>query len=136
MTTQNEMKDLSVQEKRELKAEESTRSGLYFEPSVDIYETASSLTLIADVSGIRSENLEVNIRDSVLTLNGHVKELDERWKPIYEEYRIGHYTRQFKLGHQIDQAKITAVIKDGVLTLTLPKAEAAHPRRIQVQTVP
>jgi HSP20 family protein len=133
--TTNEMKDLAVQEKKELKAEEGTHQGVYFEPSVDIYETQKELVLVADIPGATPESLDVNIRDNVLTLTARVGDADARWKPIYQEYRLGHYSRQFRLGHQIDQAKINAKIKDGVLTLTLPKAEAAMPRKITVQTV-
>ncbi len=133
MTTQ-EIKDLQVQEKKELKTEQPTRQGVFFEPSVDIFETQNALTLLADVPGATASDLEVNIRDNVLTLTARTKKPDPRWKPLYEEYRLGDYTRQFRLGQQIDQGKISAKIKDGVLTLHLPKAEAALPRTITVQT--
>jgi HSP20 family protein len=130
----SEMKDLSVQEKKELKQEQGTHQGAYFEPSVDIYETPKELVLVADIPGSTSEQLDVNIRDNVLTLTARVGDIDPRWKPIYQEYRLGHYSRQFRIGQQIDQAKINARIKDGVLTLGLPKAEAAQPRKITIQT--
>jgi HSP20 family molecular chaperone IbpA len=133
MANTNEMKELTVQEKKELKKEAPTREGLFFEPTVDIYETQKELVLLADVPGATAESLEVDIRDSVLTLTARSSSVEGRWRPIYEEYRVGHYTRQFKLGQQIDQAKISAKIKDGVLTLNLPKAESAMPRRISVQ---
>jgi len=133
MTT-NEMKDLQVQEKKELKKEESTHAGVFFEPNVDIFETPNALTLFADVAGATAESLEINIRDSVLTLTARATRPEGRWKPLYTEYRLGDYSRQFRLGHQIDQTKISAKIRDGVLTLHLPKAEAAMPRKISVQT--
>ena len=134
MSNANEMKELTVQEKKELKKEAQTREGLFFEPSVDIYETQKELVLLADLPGAVAENLEIDIRDSVLTLTARAKTPEGKWRPLYEEYRVGHYSRQFRLGQQIDQAKISAKVKDGVLTLNLPKAEAALPRRIAVQT--
>lgn len=130
--TQNELKDLTVQEKRELKAEEGTRQGTYFEPHVDIYETASALTIVADVPGTTSDALEIDLRDNVLTMTARVHGLDKRWRPVHEEYRVGHYMRQFRIGQQVDQAKISARMKDGELTLTLPKVEHAQPRKIRV----
>ena len=129
---QTAMKDLSVTEKREAKQEEATREGIYFEPRVDIHETAGALNLVADVPGSTPDQLEIHLRESVLTLTARVNEPDKRWRPVYEEYRIGHYSRQFRIGHQIDQAKISAKMKDGVLTLALPKVENAQPRKIRV----
>lgn len=134
MSNANELKELTVQEKKELKKETPTREGLFFEPAVDIYETQRELVLLADVPGAVGENLELDIRDNVLTLTARARTPDAKWRPIYEEYRLGDYTRQFRLGQQIDQAKISAKVKDGVLTLSLPKAESALPRRITVQT--
>ena len=125
--------DMTVRGRRELQREE-TRAGRYFEPSVDIYETEEALTVIADVPGAASEDIEVDLRENVLTITARTQELAERWKPIYREYRSGNYLRQFRLGQQIDQARITARVSDGVLTLTLPKVESALPRRIEVAT--
>lgn len=130
-----EMKDLSVQEKRALQAEESTHQGPHYEPAVDIFETSSALIVEADMPGVVPENLDINIRDNVLTLVGRVSAVEPRWKPLYDEYGIGHYSRQFRLGQQIDQTKIAAKMRDGVLTLELPKAESAKPRKINVETV-
>jgi HSP20 family protein len=126
--------EMTYQGKRELQQQEGTREGVYFEPSVDIYETEDSLTLVADVPGSTVEDIDVDLRDSVLTVSARGGKVDERWKPLYQEYRLGHYLRQFRLGQQIDQGRIAARIKDGVLVLTLPKAESAIPRRIQVGT--
>ncbi|HEY7461881.1 MAG TPA: Hsp20/alpha crystallin family protein [Gemmatimonadota bacterium] len=126
--------EMAVREKREVQQQEGTREGLYFEPAVDIYETGDALTLVADVPGTTVEDVEIDLRDNMLTLSARTKRPDERWKPVYREYRSGHYLRQFRLGQQIDQSKIAARIKDGVLTLTLPKAQSAIPKRIQVRT--
>jgi len=113
--------------------EEGTHAGPYFEPDVDIHETEESLTVTADLPGVEVDGLETDLRDNLLTLTARVKRLDDKWRMLHQEYKIGHYVRQFRLGQQIDQARISAQLKDGVLTLTLPKAENARPRRIQVQ---
>ena len=126
--------DMTVREKRELREQQGTRAGHYFEPTVDIYENEESLTLVADVPGATPEDVHVDLRDNLLTLTAHTSPVTDRWKPIYQEYRLGNYLRQFRLGQQIDQSKISAQLKDGVLTLTLPKAGSAIPRRIRIQT--
>lgn len=131
----NEQKEIQVREKKPLQREEGTRRGPYFEPAVDIYETPSSLTLEADMPGVTSKDIHIDLRDSVLTLTAEVPHLDERWHPLHAEYEIGNYVRQFRLDEMIDQTKITAQVRDGVLTLVLPKAEKAMPRRIEVRAI-
>lgn len=121
-----------VREKAEAQ-ESGSYEGRWFEPAVDIYETDDALTLVADLPGVGAEDVSTDLRDNLLTITARFKNDASQWKPVYEEYAEGHYTRQFRLGQQIDQAKISAVMKDGVLTLTLPKADAAKPRKIQVQ---
>lgn len=134
-TKKNGHHDLQPREKpvHEARAE-GTREGPWFEPPVDIHETAEALVIRADMPGVLPEDVETDVKDSVLTITARTRPVspDGAWKPIYAEYREGHYLRQFQLGQQIDQAKISASLKDGVLTLTLPKAEHARPRKIQV----
>jgi len=124
--------DIQVREKQAVTREPGTWEGAYFEPRVDIYETADALTLTAELPGVEAEELQTDLKDNLLTVTARVRPVEGTWKPLYEEYNVGHYLRQFRLGEQIDQAKISAQLKDGVLTLTLPKAEAAKPRRIKV----
>jgi HSP20 family protein len=128
-------KALQVKEKAEVTAPaEQTRPGLVFVPAVDIFETDAGITLLADMPGVISEDLKIDLRDNVLTLDGDVKApegADEA--DVLREYRTGKYYRQFTLSQVIDQAKIEAELKDGVLRLSLPKVEAATPRRIAVK---
>jgi HSP20 family protein len=125
--------DLTVREPKAPARESGTREGAYFEPPVDIYETDEALVLHADVPGTTSEEVETHLEDNLLTITAPVKPVDAEWRPAYEEYAVGHYVRQFRVGQQIDQAKITATLKDGVLTMVLPKVDAARPRRITVK---
>ena len=114
---------------------EHTRPGVVFTPAVDIFETEKELTLLADMPGVKAEDLNIDLRENVLTLDGEVK-LPEptNEESVFQEYRIGKYSRQFNLTEMIDQSKIDAELKDGVLRLTLPKAEAAKPRTIKVKS--
>ena len=101
---------------------------------MDIFETEKAITLIADMPGVRSENLDIDLREDVLTLSGEPDVPGKEGEtPILEEYRIGRYVRRFTLSDVIDQSKIEAEISNGVLTLVLPKAEKAVPRKISVK---
>jgi HSP20 family protein len=127
-------KELELKHKEEVAATEGepTRAGIKYMPVVDIYETEEELTLVADLPGVTKEDLDVDLKDRVLTITGFVKEPEARPKSNYSEYGIGGYTRQFTLGDAIDQGHIGAALKDGVLTLTLPKAERLKRRKVEI----
>ena len=114
-------------------AETGTHEGRWFEPDVDIYETAEALVLRADVPGAKAEDIETDLKDNLLTVSARTAPVAGPWRSLYTEYADGHWQRQFRLGQSIDQTRIAATVKDGVLTLTLPKAERARARKIQVQ---
>jgi HSP20 family molecular chaperone IbpA len=127
-------KELKVQEKQEVAAPaEQTRPGLVFTPAVDIYETDSKLTLIADMPGVAADDITIDLRDGVLTITGDVKPWEKQdVDNVLVEFGIGKFYRQFTLSEAIDQERIEAQCKDGVLKLALPKLEKAPPRKIAV----
>ncbi len=132
--TESEAKALQAREKAEISGmTEQTKPGLVFTPDVDIFETEKGLTLLADMPGVKAANLNIDLRDNVLTLDGEasVPEGDGETE-LFAEYRTGKYYRQFNLSEMIDQTKIEATMTDGVLRLILPKVEAAKPRRITI----
>lgn len=112
---------------------ETTRSQeRYVTPPVDIYENGEGLVVKADLPGVAKENLDVRVENNLLTIRGkpaHVAPGD----PIYREYELVNFFRQFELNERVDQSKISADLKHGVLTLLLPKAEEAKPRKIEVR---
>ena len=126
--------ELQVQQKRELeKKQESTVPARFFVPNTDIFETDEALSLIVEMPGVDRSSVDVSVEDGVLTIQGHVDfSKYEGMQPVYTEYNIGHYRRSFSLSNKVDQARISAEMKDGVLTLVLPKAEEAKPRRIAI----
>jgi HSP20 family protein len=126
--------ELQVQKKRELEGkEESTIPARTFVPTADIYEDRDSLKVILEMPGVDKGNVNVRVEESVLHVEGKLDLTKYRGlQPLYTEYNIGNYSRRFRLSNAIDQNKIGAELKDGVLSLTLPKAEKAKPRTIQV----
>ena len=132
--TEAEAKELKVREKQELSTDtEQTRPGPVYTPDVDIFESETDITLLADMPGVTTEKMAIDLRDDVLTLTGEAETDGEASEEhIVMEYGVGKYYRQFTLSEVIDQAKITAELKDGVLRLVLPKVEKATPRKITV----
>lgn len=127
-------KNLTKQPETSL-ASEATRSREHFvTPAVDIFETEQGLTLVADVPGLDREHLRIDIDKGILTLEGRIPEWQGS-QEIYREFTMPSYHRQFQLPDTVDLAKISAEIHNGVLTLKLPKAEAAKPRRIEVRSL-
>lgn len=129
-----ETKDLKVKEKHELQTSaEQTKPGLVFTPDVDIFESETEITLLADMPGVTSDNITIDLNEGVLTLTGDVKPWENADETdVMVEFEIGKYYRQFTLSEIIDQEKIEAKLENGVLRLTLPKAEKAKPRQITV----
>jgi HSP20 family molecular chaperone IbpA len=103
----------------------------YVTPPVDIYEVPEGLVVTADIPGVAHDHLDVRVDNNVLTIRaqaGHTSAAE----PTYREYQLVNYFRQFELNDKVNQEKISADFKLGVLTLTLPKAEEAKPRKIAV----
>ena len=126
--------ELQVQEKRELeKEQESTVPARFYLPNTDIFETEQALSLIVEMPGVDKNKVDVRVEDGVLTIEGRLDfSKYEGMQPVYTEYNVGHYRRSFSLSSKIDQGRISAEMKDGVLTVTLPKAEEAKPRKIAI----
>lgn len=112
---------------------EGTRSQeRYVTPPVDIYETGEGLVVKADLPGVGKENLDVRVENNLLTIHGKAAHAAPG-ESIYREYELVNFFRQFELNEKVDQGKISADLKHGVLTLQLPKAEEAKPRKIDVR---
>ena len=129
-----ESKELQVKDKQEVASPaEQTRPGVVFTPDVDIFEDERQITLLADMPGVASDGITIDLNDNVLSIAGEVKPFETASESdVLIEFEIGRYYRQFTLSDVIDQGKIEARHEDGVLRLTLPKAEKAVPRRIAV----
>jgi HSP20 family molecular chaperone IbpA len=129
-------KELKVREKQEVTSPaEQTTPGLVFTPAVDIFETEKEITLLADMPGVKADDLTIDLRDNTLTLSADIAPIDAPDEEnILMEYETGRYYRQFTLGEMINQENIDAKLNDGVLRLTLPKVEKATPKKITVQS--
>jgi HSP20 family molecular chaperone IbpA len=130
----SDSKELQVKDKQEVAtAAEQTRPGVVFTPDVDIFENDQQITLLADMPGVASDDITIDLNDNVLNISGEVKPFEAGDESdVLVEFEVGRYSRQFTLSEVIDQSKIEAKHEDGVLRLTLPKAEKAIPRQIAV----
>lgn len=114
-----------------LTTREETR---YQIPPVDIYETGEGLTVLADLPGLEKEGIDVRVDNNVLTLEGKVKPI-ATGQGVHNEFVLIDYFRQFQLNEKVDQSKISAEYKHGVLKIQLPKAEQIKPKQINVQVM-
>lgn len=130
----SETRELQVREKQEVNVPaEQTRPGLVFSPLVDIFETDKEIVLLADMPGVSTDNLDVDLRENILTLSAEVVSgKGENEQDILKEYAVGKFYRQFTLSEVIDQSRIEAQLTNGVLRLVLPKVEKAMPRKISI----
>ncbi|HMC17195.1 MAG TPA: Hsp20/alpha crystallin family protein [Albitalea sp.] len=103
-------------------------------PPVDVTEDDSGITLLADLPGATRETLSIDVNGDTLTLEASLGlEQPQGLQPVYAEIRSARYRRSFTLSRELDSAHIDATLKDGVLSLRVPKLEQAKPRRIQVR---
>jgi HSP20 family molecular chaperone IbpA len=104
-------------------------------PPVDIFEDAEGVTLLADLPGVSKERLNVRVERDALVIEGDVQiELPEGMEALYADVRATHYQRRFALSDELEAEKIDAILKDGVLTVHVPKRAETKPRRIEVRT--
>jgi HSP20 family molecular chaperone IbpA len=104
----------------------------YIVPPVDIYETGEALTVIADLPGVGKDGVDVRVEDGVLTIKGK-SDYTPPANILLGEFTLQGYYRQFQLTDEVDQNRISAESKNGVLTIHLPKAEKSKPKQIKVK---
>jgi len=126
-------KNLTVQNSHSLTRGDELRER-FVAPAVDIYETDEGITVIADVPGMARDDLRVDIDKGVLTIEGKAAS-QHTGKRLYSEYAPAGYYRQFHLPELLDGDQARAELKAGVLTLHLPKVEAARPKKIAIKTI-
>src|SRR5512136_1886790 len=128
-------KEMELKEKKEVKkvAGEGTRPGPVFIPAVDILENANEIVVLADMPGVESKNVDIDLKDNQLTITGKVAPPEgDKEVSLYKEFNWGDYIRQFTLSNVIDQGKISAKMEKGVLRLVLTKVEKAKTQKIKV----
>jgi HSP20 family protein len=128
-----------TQERQETKEmapyEERTRQRRVYIPRADIYETHDDVVVIVDIPGVDEKSVDITLEKNVLTINAYPTDYQpEGYSTVYSEYGMGDYQRRFVISNEIDQEKIEAGVKNGVLHLRLPKAGPAKTRKITVRT--
>ena len=123
------------QQKKELTAaQERTEAGKFYSPYTDIIESDNEVLVSMEVPGVDKAAIDIQLEKSVLTVTANIDSRKyEDLEPIYTEYNVGNFVRSFTLSTKIDSAKIAANVADGVLTVRLPKAAEALPRRIEIR---
>lgn len=118
---------------KNLQTREETRSSeKYIKPAVNIVETEEGLILTADIPGASRESLDVSVEKGILTISAAVT-YDMPGQPVYTEFELASYYRQFSIPETLDQQRAKADFINGILILQIPKAEAAKPRKIEVR---
>ena len=127
VATKNDEKNVQIRE-------ETRESERYIKPAVDIIETEDGLTLIADMPGVSKDSLDANVDKGILTISAPISH-SIPGRPIYTEFELASYYRQFSIPEILDQEKAKAEFRNGVLTLKVPVAAAEKPRKIEIKAV-
>lgn len=128
--------EITTQDTQDLAAPngETKRRAVTFMPAVDIFERGETTVIVADMPGVAPDDVDVTLDRQVLTLRGKVKpHAPEGYSRLASEYRVGDYVRVFTLSDEIDQNKINAELKNGVLRLELPRSAETQPKKISVK---
>jgi len=112
---------------------ERTQQSVAYTPRFDIWENEDEMVLYGDLPGVDAKNLDIRFEDKQLSIHGRVEPRQTGIEYLYAEYGVGDFFRTFAIGESIDGTKISAELKNGVLTVHLPKAEAVKPKRIEVR---
>ena len=113
---------------------ERTRARRAYVPRVDIYETDEAIIVLGDMPGVGEKSVDITLEKNVLTINGYVEPVQpDNYSLAYAEYEAGDFQRSFTLSNEIDQDKIEATVKNGMLRLYLPKAGPAKTRKITIK---
>lgn len=131
--TRDVAKDVAKQESKSVQETREQERAIL--PAVDIFEDSAGITLQADMPGVSSERLNVQIDGESLSIEGQVEiPVPEQMNALYADIRSTRYQRSFALSSELDSDNVEASLKDGVLTLHIPRREAHKPRKIEVQT--
>jgi HSP20 family protein len=130
-----EVKETAKQEVQQPSGTERTKTKKVYVPEVDIYETKDSIVLIADLPGVDEKSVDIVLEKNVLTITGAAEPVAyPGYSLTYSEYDTGDYQRAFTISDEVDRDNIDAVVKNGILTITLHKAEKAKVKKISVTT--
>jgi HSP20 family protein len=135
--TKKEQKEIQVtdQEMAKVEDQERTRERRVFIPKTDIYETEKAIVLIADLPGVDPGSVDITLEKNILTIDGYANLGEQPGLSInYSEYMPGDFHREFRLTEEINRDKIEASVSNGILNLTLPKAEEAQVKKIPIKT--
>lgn len=134
MTDETKTMEASKQEAVPAEGTERTRECPCFVPRADIYEKDEAIVVVVDMPGVSGEAIDIMLEKNILTISGTVTPHGpEDYTPVWSEYEDGDYQRRFALSDEIDREGIEATVRDGVLRLYLPKADAAKTRKIAVK---
>ena len=127
-------KSLKSEKTQEAASAERTKDRPIYNPAVDILEDADNLYIYADMPGADDKSVNVSLENDVLTIEAQSQDVSfDKHDVTYTEYGEGDYYRAFTLNETIDRDKIEARMKNGVLNIVLPKAEAVKPRSIPIK---
>lgn len=127
--------DMTTTEKNPAEIPETTRGGRIYRPSTDIVERDGSVSLMLEMPGVTPDDVDITLDNRVLTIRGRAgQSRPERLHLAYAEYGEGDYERSFTLSEDFNPDKVEAGMKDGLLTVTLPRAEAVKPKKIAVKS--
>ena len=130
----SENKEMHTQDKREVERTRDERE-VFLRPAVDIFEDATGITVTADLPGVSRDRLDVKVDGDTLTIEGRAEiSMPEGMDALYADVSATRFRRDFALSNELETDKIVAQMKDGVLTLHLPKRAELQPRKIEIRT--